>query len=39
MNRNDDDIKNWLIRNDFIGMKDHCNTLFYGIHTLKLILN
>ena len=34
-----DDIGDWLIQNDFIGMEDHYNTLFYGIHTLELILN
>ena len=34
-----DDIKNQLIQNDFIGMKDHCNTLFHDIHTLELIVN
>ena len=34
-----DDIGDWLIQKDFIGMKDHYNTLFYGIHTLELILN
>ena len=34
-----DDIGDWLIQNDFIGMKNHYNTLFYGIHTLELTLN
>ena len=34
-----DDIRNWLIQNDFIGMKDHCDTLFYDIHTLELMQN
>ena len=34
-----DDMKEWLIRNDFIGMKDHYNTLLYDIHTLELLLN
>ena len=34
-----DDIGDWLIQKDFIGMEDHYNTLFYGIHTLELILN
>ena len=34
-----DDLRNWLIQNDFIGMENHYYTLFYGIHTLELILN
>ena len=33
-----DDIGDWLILNDFIGMKDQCNTLLYDIHTLELKL-
>ena len=32
-------IRNWLIRNDFIDMNDHYNTLLNDIHTLELILN
>ena len=31
--------RNWLIWIDFIDMKNHCDTLFYGIHTLELMLN
>ena len=34
-----DDIGDWLILNDFIGMKDHYDTLLYDIHTLELKLN
>ena len=44
-----DDIGNWLIRDDFIGMKDHCYTLFMvfihwnwwwinGIHILNQLM-
>ena len=32
-------ILNWLIQSDFIGMKNHCDTLFYDVHTLELMLN
>ena len=34
-----DDIRNWLIQNDFIGIKDHCDTLFYDVYTMELMLN
>ena len=34
-----DDIGDWLILNDFIGMNDHCDTLFYDVHSLELMLN
>ena len=34
-----DDSEDWLIQKVFIGMENHCNTLFNGIRTLELILN